>query len=79
MSKIDKLKARLLSKPKDFTYQELVTLFEACGFEEKTGGGSARKLINPKTGKVFNLHQPHPGNILKGYVIREAIEILKSY
>jgi hypothetical protein len=78
MSKIDKLKARLLSKPKDFTYQELVTLFEAFGFEEKTGRGSARKLINPKTGKVFNLHQPHPGNILKGYVIREAIEILKS-
>lgn len=78
MSKIEKLKAKLLSKPKDFTYQELVTLFEAYGFEERTSRGSARKLINPKTGKVFNLHQPHPGNIIKGYVIREAIEILKS-
>ena len=78
MSKIDKLKARLLSKPKDFTYQELVTLFQAYGFEEKTGKGSVRKLVNPKTGKIFNLHEPHPGNILKEYVIREAIKILNT-
>jgi hypothetical protein len=78
VSKTDKLKARLKSKPKDFTYQELVTLFKAYGFEEKTGRGSARKLINPKTGKIFSLHQPHPGNILKGYVIKEAIEILNA-
>jgi len=78
MSKIDKLKAKLLSKPKDFTYQELVTLFQAYGFVEKTGQGSVRKLVNPKTGKIFNLHEPHPVNILKGYVIREAIKILNN-
>jgi len=79
MSKTDKLKAKLLSKPKDFTYQELVTLFKAYGFEEKTGQGSVRKLVNLKTGKIFNLHEPHPGNILKGYVIREAIKILNTF
>lgn len=78
MGKIDKLKARLLSKPKDFTYQELVTLFIAYGFEERTGKGSGRKLINLKSGKIFNLHEPHPGNIIKGYVIKEAISIIKT-
>lgn len=78
MSKIEKLKARLLSKPKDFTYQELVTLFKTFGFEELKGKGSGRKLVNYNTGKIFNLHEPHPGNILKGYVIKEAIEILNS-
>jgi len=78
MSKLDKLKARLLSKPKDFTYQELVTLFTAYGFEEITGKGSGRKLVNPESGKIFNLHEPHPSNILKGYVIKEAITILKN-
>jgi len=78
LSKIDKLKARLLSKPKDFTYQDLVTLFKAYGFEERAGKGSSRKLVNPQTGKIFSLHEPHPGNILKGYVIKEAIEILNT-
>jgi len=79
MSKVEKLRARLLSKPKDFTYSELVTLFESLGFEERTGKGSARKLVNIKTGKIFSLHEPHPSNILKGYVIKEAIEILNTF
>ena len=78
MGKLEKLKARLLSKPKDFTYAELVTLFKSLGFEERTGAGSVRKLVNTKTGKIFNLHEPHPSKILKGYIIKEAIAILNT-
>jgi hypothetical protein len=77
MSKLEKLKARLLSEPKDFTYQELVILFSAYGFEElKKTGSSSRKLVNRETGEVFNLHEPHPEKTLKSYVIKAAIEII---
>ncbi|WP_233507758.1 type II toxin-antitoxin system HicA family toxin [Adhaeribacter pallidiroseus] len=55
-----------------------MTLFTSLGFEERTGAGSARKLVNTKTGKIFSLHEPHPSKILKGYVIKEAIAILTT-
>lgn len=77
MSKSDKLKARLCSKPKDFTYQELVTLLKAMGFTEEKGSGSRRKFFNQASGKLINLHQPHPGNILKKYALEQVIEKLK--
>ena len=35
MTKLDKLKARLLQKPNDFTFQELETLLLWLGYEEK--------------------------------------------
>jgi hypothetical protein len=33
MSQLDKLKARICAKPKDFTWDELVKLLAAYGFE----------------------------------------------
>ncbi|MCC9138860.1 type II toxin-antitoxin system HicA family toxin [Pontibacter silvestris] len=76
MSRKDKLKARLCSKPKDFTYQELVTLLTSLGFELEMGPGSSRKFYNPETQQTIYLHQPHPGNILKGYILKDVIKVL---
>jgi len=76
MGKIDKLKARLCSKPKDFTYDELATLLKALGFEEHKGKGSARKFYNLQTKQALYLHEPHPSNILKSYIIRDVIALL---
>jgi len=79
MGKLDKLKLRLCSKPKDFSYNELVTLLNALGFQEKTGGktgGSRRKFIKPETKQIISLHKPHPGNILKEYQINDVINAL---
>lgn len=80
MSQIDKLKARLCSKPKDFTWDELIKILVAEGFEElKTGktGGSRRKFYNEQTKEILDLHKPHPGNILKRYQLDDVIEKLK--
>ncbi len=76
VGKRDKAIARLMSKPKDFTWDELVTVMTACGYELKTTGGSGRKFIHTATGSTLYIHQPHPANVLKAYQVKEAVEEL---
>lgn len=79
MSRKEKLIKRFLSCPKDFTWEELVSLLTGFGFEEaSTGktGGSRRRFIN-ELGVIITLHKPHPQNILKRYQIEQIIEILR--
>jgi hypothetical protein len=69
-----------LSIPKDFTWEDLVSLLSGFGFEEvSTGktGGSRRRFLND-TGVIITLHKPHPQNILKRYQIQQIIEILQG-
>lgn len=80
MTRKEKLIQRLKSKPKDFTWNELVSLLTGLGFTEvKTGktGGSRRRFVNSDN-VVITLHKPHPGNILKMYQIEQIIEILSG-
>jgi len=74
MSKIDKLKTRLLSYPKDFTYSELKTLLISFGYQEVPGEGS--RVCFSKDNHKIKLHKPHPGNILKAYQLDLVIEEL---
>jgi hypothetical protein len=78
MAKIEKLIERLLSKPADFTWEELIKVLAHFGYNElKTGktGGSRRKFADGKK-HVVTLHKPHPGNILKHYQIKEIVHTL---
>jgi predicted RNA binding protein YcfA (HicA-like mRNA interferase family) len=80
MTRKDKLIKRLLSKPKDFTWNELTSLLAGLGFEEvKTGktSGSRRRFVNPNA-MVITLHKPHPHNTLKQYQLEQIIETLKQ-
>jgi HicA toxin of bacterial toxin-antitoxin, len=80
MTRKQKLLKRFLTKPKDFSWDELVTLLLWLGFEEaSTGktGGSRRRFMN-KDEIVISLHKPHPGNILKSYQIEQIIDILRQ-
>ncbi|TAE23702.1 MAG: type II toxin-antitoxin system HicA family toxin [Cytophagales bacterium] len=82
MSAKDKLVKRLNGSPKDFTWDELMRLLGFYGFEEKqTGktGGSRRKFFNESTKQVIHFHKPHPGTIVKMYVIRELKELLLKH
>jgi predicted RNA binding protein YcfA (HicA-like mRNA interferase family) len=80
MSKIEKLIAKFLKVPKDLTWEELVKILNHLGYSEKSGkgktGGSRIKFINSDN-DIINLHKPHPGNIVKQYVIRQILEKLK--
>ena len=79
MSKKDKLIERLLSRPKDFTFEELVTLLSGFGYRAvKVGktGGSRAAFSNGDD--YIRLHKPHPRNILKPYQIDDIIASLKE-
>jgi len=78
MSKQQKALQRLLSKPTDFTWPELVSLMTSFGVALTVSSGSARKFHNPVSGQQFAIHQPHPSNILKRYQVRDATEFLKQ-
>jgi len=81
MSKNEKLIVRFLSRPKDFTWNEIIRVLSHFGYEEirngKTGG-SRRKFANSKK-HMISLHEPHPLNILKSYQIDLIIQHLKAH
>lgn len=79
MSKKEKLVARLLSRPKDFSYDEAKSLLGFLGFEERHKGktsGSRVEYIKDKD--TILLHKPHPSGVLKPYQIKQIIETLKT-
>ena len=75
MSQKDKLVERLLSKPSDFTFDEVATLMGHLGYSAvkpgKTGG--SRVAFVSKSGDYIRFHKPHPGNIVKKYQITDLI------
>lgn len=78
MGKHEKLIQRVRSRPKDFTWNELQRLLAGFGYEEEAGDGSRRKFINREKGVVISMHEPHPGNELKSYQVREVLVHLKG-
>lgn len=76
MSRDEKLIKRLLSKPRDFTYNELKRLLKALGYVETQSGktsGSRVAFINLSDGHIIRLHKPYPNNELKQYQIEQII------
>jgi hypothetical protein len=78
MSKLQKAVARLLTKPADYTWDELRSLMVGFGYELRTSGGSGRKFLDPSTKALFFLHEPHPSKILKAYQVRAVVQFLRK-
>ncbi|MCX6148356.1 MAG: type II toxin-antitoxin system HicA family toxin [Candidatus Kapabacteria bacterium] len=81
MSRKEKLLKRLLSLPKDFTYNELKLLLVSFNYIEYTLGktsGSRVAFYNKSNNHIIRLHKPHPSNILKRYQINLIIEELNK-
>jgi hypothetical protein len=81
MSRKDKLVKRLLSRPKDFTYDELVTILKVFGYVEVKSGqtaGSRRAFISEVNSHIIRLHKPHPDNVLRIYQIDIIISELRK-
>ena len=79
MSKFDKLLARFLLKPKDFSYTELRRLLKKFGYDEFQKGkisGSRVCFVHKESKHILQLHKPHPENILKQYQIEQIIKVL---
>ena len=81
MSRQEKLLRRFLSRPEDFTFDELITLLKGFGYEQlKSGktGGSRIAFFNQNSKRIIRLHRPHPQNTLKRYQILELEKEFKS-
>ncbi len=81
MSKAEKLLNHFLSKPADFTYDELRKMLKAFGYKEiKTGKTSGSKVTfyNAKTEHIIKLHKPHPKTVLKHYQLNDIEDALRK-
>lgn len=81
MGSLEKLKKRLYSVPKDFTYVEARRLLQQLGFEESTKGktsGSRVKFYRPRDQKMLLLHKPHPGDIMNIAATRQLANFIKN-
>ena len=82
MSRKEKLLFRFLSRPKDFTFDETVRLLCDFGFHEvgtgTTSGSRVRFKNNDYPFNIIKFHKPHPGNILKVYVLDIIIKNLED-
>ncbi|GAB1481887.1 hypothetical protein MASR2M78_07020 [Treponema sp.] len=79
MSKKEKSIQRLLSKPKDFSYEELKKLLGYLGYSELSSGktsGSRVAFFSETSAHMIRLHKPHPTNVLKRYQLDQLIEEL---
>ena len=81
MGTFEKLLEKFLARPKDFTYEELKKILRKLGYSESTKGktsGSRVAFIDQETKHIIRVHKPHPGNILKEYVIKMVIKELQE-
>jgi predicted RNA binding protein YcfA (HicA-like mRNA interferase family) len=81
VSKQEKLLKKLLTRAKDFRWEELIRLLNYFGYQlVSTGktGGSRRKFIHPQKKIIISLHEPHPRKELKMYQIEQIIETLRE-
>lgn len=79
MSSKDKLIARFKMQPTDFTFEELERLLLVLGYEKSNKGktSGSRIIFKSSEGHPIMIHRPHPGNIIKGYAMKQILEELK--
>jgi len=79
MNRKEKLIKRFRTLPKDFTFEEVETLFGTCGFTLENKGatsGSRVRFYHEKDQNSYVMHKPHPSNIIKGYMMRDILNYL---
>ena len=81
MSTLEKLKKRIQTLPKDYTYMEMKTLMEALGYEELNKGrtsGSRVRFYRPSDGSIMDIHKPHPQKEMRFYAVKQIVNKLKE-
>ena len=77
----EELIQRFLASPKDFTYEEVLRLFSIFGYTESNKGstsGSRVEFISEDGQNSYIMHKPHPGNIIKGYVMKQLLTFVTN-
>ena len=80
MGQKEKLIARLLSHPKDFTFSAIETVLRFVTKKRHEKGrtsGSRVMFINDKYASIM-LHKPHQRKELLDYQVKQVIDVLKQ-
>ena len=80
MGRKEKLVQRFLRLPKDFTFEETVTLLGYLGYSVHNKGatsGSRVRFVN-EDGSFIDLHRPHPGSIMKEWMMKKIYLYLRA-
>ena len=77
MGREEKLRDRFLSRPTDFTWNEMVRLLSGFGYEEQKKKGSRRVFKAGGLPRIY-LHEPHPSNIVKQCYLDDVREVLEN-
>ena len=75
----NKLKERFRKLLKDFTFEETVSLLSSLGYQKHNKGatsGSRIRFKNEQTGMYIDIHRPHPGSIMKAWMMKEIYKHL---
>jgi hypothetical protein len=77
LSRKEKLTERLLSRPVDFTFDELTALLGQFGYTLSNSGKTGGSRVGFANGNDYiRLHKPHPRNVLKQYQVDDIITAL---
>lgn len=76
----EKLRERFKKMPSDFTFDEMIRLLEGYGYVKSDKGRTSGSRVIFKNGdkRPIMLHKPHPGNIVKGYAMKQVYDDLKE-
>lgn len=80
MGRRQKLLKRFLQLPKDFTFDEITSLLGHLGYTVHNKGktsGSRVRFKNENLGIYIDLHKPHPGTIMKQWMIKTIYDHLR--
>ena len=80
MGRKEKLRERFKTMPTDFTFDEMLALLEGYGYEKVEKGRTSGSRVIFKNGdkRPIMLHKPHPGNMVKGYAMKQVYDDLKE-
>jgi len=65
-----------------YSYEETLSLLAHLGYTEHTKGstsGSRVRFKNEQTGAYIDIHRPHPGSIMKEWMVKTIYQHLKSH
>lgn len=77
----EKLIGRFCRLPKDFTFEEPVKLLTVFGYKVFNKGatsGSRVRFRNETSGAYIDIHKPHPGSIMKAWMMKAIYSHLKN-
>lgn len=74
----EKLVERFKKQPKDFIFDESLRLLGYTKLNKGATSGSRIRFKNEETGQYIDIHRPHPGSIMKAWMIKAIYQHLKK-